>query len=188
MEMNKVIAQEELKMFGGTPEVFRYWNDLKDKHIDVLRCIDVPQKGIQSCASIGLNEIDVGLTSGEGELRVEILGACNVLMAKFENIVASVAFAIMDSHKCFPGYMVENVIEQYIQDCDMKHILLVNPFLWKNVESIFVNDLCVSWLMIVPVSEAEYNYAGKNGIEKLENLFVEKQIDIYNIYRESIIK
>ncbi len=39
----------------------------------------------------------------------------------------------------------------------------------------------------VPISEEEHKYACKNGIEALETLFEEKDIDIYNLYRESVI-
>lgn len=187
MEINKIVAQRELHILGGKPNINRYWNQVEDKSIDVLKCMDVPEKGVQSCATIGVNNIDIGLQSGERELRVEILGVSDILCENFESIVASVSFDIMDSHKCYPGYIIKDVISQYIPKSDMKHVLLTNPFLWKNTESLVKDNICVAWLMMVPISEAEYEFAKKRGIEELEKIFEEKGIDIYNIHRKTII-
>ncbi|MEG0314958.1 MAG: suppressor of fused domain protein [Erysipelotrichaceae bacterium] len=187
MDINKIVAQHELKILGGTPKVNRYLNDIKDKSIDILICMDVPQKGIQSCASIGLNNTDIGLHIGEQKLRVEILGACDKQINEFGNIIASVAFNIMDSNKCYPGYIVEDIINQYIPESHMKHVLLTDPFLWKKEKNISVENLCISLLMIVPISDEEFDYVKKKGVDALEKQFEEKEIDIYNIYRKSII-
>lgn len=59
----------------------------------------------------------------------------------------------MEFHKCYPGYIVKDIIDQYIQGSDMKHILLTDPFIWKNVDSISIDNICVAWLMAVPISE-----------------------------------
>lgn len=187
MEINKAVAQRELQILGGKPKVNRYWNQSEDKNVDVLKCMDVPQKGVQSCATIGVNGTDIGLQSGERQLRVEILGASDVVIESFANIVASVAFDIMDSHQCYPGYIAEEVISQYIPESDMKHVLLTDPFLWENAESLLKEDLCVAWLMMVPISDAEYELAKRSGVEELEKVLEEKEIDIYNINRKSVI-
>lgn len=187
MEIDKLVAKKELSFIGGQPKVREFWNNLNNKKIDVLKCADTPQKGVQSCATIGLNAVDIGLVSDGKSLRVEVVGASNVLIECFENIVASVAFDVMDSKQCFPGYIVKDVIEQYIPNCKMKHIMLTDPFLWDDANCMEIGEIYVAWLMMVPISEEEYKYACKNGIEALETLFEEKDIDIYNLHRESVI-
>jgi Suppressor of fused protein (SUFU). len=187
VSIDRLVAQEELRIFGGVPKVNRHQNESNDDTVDILKCVDVPQKGIQSCASIGLNGTDIGLLSGDSKLRVEILGASDISVNEFENIVASVAFYIMKSQKCFPGYIVPNVIEQYIENCEMKHVLLSSPFLWENVKSISFEDICIAWLLIVPISDAEYGYAQEHGVDSLETLFEEKEIDIFNMFRKSLV-
>ena len=187
MDINKIVAQNELKILGGTPRIRRFWDETNKKSIDIYKSINVPQQGIQSCGSIGLNQTDIGLESNNKDLRVEILGASDISVENFENIMATVAFEIMDSGKCYPGNIIENVIPLYIPDCDMKHILLHEPFLWEKAQSIALEDVYIAWLMVVPISDAEYNYAKENGIDSLEEVFEEKQIDVYNIYRESVI-
>ena len=111
METNKVVAQTELSFINGKPKINRFWDALNQKKMDILKCKDVPQKGIQVCATIGLNNVDIGLVTNNIPLRVELLGACDIQITSFENMVASSAFEIMDSHTCFPGYIITNVIK-----------------------------------------------------------------------------
>lgn len=187
MELKKLIAKKEEAIFGGKMQVFAYWNDSNTVSIDILKCENVPQKGVQCCGTIGLSETDIGLVSGGKELRVEILGASDIKDEVFENIIASSAFAVMQSHKCFPGYILEDVVTQYIDDSDMKHVLLVEPFLWENTESFTYQNKQIAWLMTVPISDREMAYADTRGLDALEDLFEENEIDVYDLYRESVI-
>ena len=187
MEVNRIIAKKGLEIFGGIPKVNRFWNNSNTKKIDILKCEDVPQDGIQSCATIGLNNIDIGMSNSNSPLRVEILGASDMKNVKFENIIASVALDIMEQGCCFPGHIIPNIIEQYIDDSEMKHVLLTDPFLWEGAKSFLLDDVYIAWLMVVPISEKEYVYASENGVDELGKVFEENEIDIYNIWRKSVI-
>lgn len=187
MGLNNEVAQREVDIFNREPTVKRCWDLLEEKNIYILKCFDIPQKGVQSCGTVGLNNTDIGLQSSGRELRVELLGASDVKIEKFEQIIASVALDVMDSHKCYPGYIAENIISQYIAESDMKHVLLTDPFLWENTESLLIENTYIAWLMIVPISHAEYEFAKKSGVDELEKIFEKNEIDIYNIYRRSVI-
>jgi len=70
----------------------------------------------------------------------------------------------------------------------MKHALFVPPFLWEEaLETLELPERTVAWLLAVPISEAEYQFAEREGSEKLEDLFVKHQIDIFNLERESVL-
>ncbi|MDR7235941.1 hypothetical protein J2Y02_000546 [Neobacillus drentensis] len=45
----------------------------------------------------------------------------------------------------------------------------------------------VGWLMAIPISEEEKNYADKNGLEALEELFDENQINVFDLERASVV-
>lgn len=187
MNTNQKVAKAELRFLGGTPKVGRYTNENGEKTIDIFQSINVPQDGVQSCATIGLNSIDLGLVSNSHNLRVEIVGASDIAIENLGNIMASIAFEIMQSRKCFPGYIITNVIQSYIPNSEMQHVLLTDPFLWEEAKCIVDNDLVIVWLMMVPISDKEYQYAKENGVEELEKIFEAENIDIYNFHRESVI-
>lgn len=128
MNINKIIAKKELEVIGGKPSVFRYWDKDEIKDVDILSCIDRPYTGVVSCATIGLSDYDIGMLSGNKKLRLELLGACDVKESLFPNIVSTTAFEIMERDNCGYGHIISDVIEQYIYDCEMKHVYLMNPF------------------------------------------------------------
>ncbi|WP_236900445.1 suppressor of fused domain protein [Clostridium estertheticum] len=50
----------------------------------------------------------------------------------------------------------------------MKHVYLMNPFLWDGFKSIEFEDRKVAWLLIIPISNEEKDYAVANGASALE--------------------
>ena len=148
---------------------------------------DRPYHGVKSYATIGLSECDIGLFSNDKRLRVELLGACDEKEELFANILATTAFEIMGKKQCTYGDVIQNVISEYIIDSEMKHVYLMNPFLWNEFETLEFRELCVAWLLIIPISEQEKEYAIINGWEALEDKFEAVDIDIFNLNRKSII-
>lgn len=182
----KIIAKAEASAIGGKPEVFAYYNKDESKKIAILSSKDRPQAGVITCATIGLFDVDFGLTSENNNLRLELIGSCDKAVEDFPNMIATAAFNFMESKKCSYGYAALNAISEYITDTDMKHFYLMNPSLWENLKTISVGETYITWLMCVPISDAELNFLEKNGPDALEEEFEKKDIDIFNIYRKSI--
>lgn len=69
----------------------------------------------------------------------------------------------------------------------MKHIYFTTPFLWNNLPGLELEDKVITWLMAIPISDNEFDFLIQNGSESLEGLFEEKNINIFDINRKSII-
>ncbi len=184
---NKQIGRKEAAFLGGKPAFTEFFNEDETKSLDILKCKDTPQEGVNSYGTVGLNYTDIRLTSGGKKLRVELLSAIDRKIEEYENIIATAAFCIMDTKRCFPGYVVPNVIREYIPDCEMRHLLLTYPFLWEDTESMEFDDRIVAWLQAVPISDNEFEYLKQAGLDALEDLFEEKDVDVLNIYRKSVL-
>jgi hypothetical protein len=63
----------------------------------------------------------------------------------------------------------------------------MNPFLWDGFKTLEIENKSIAWLLIIPISEKEKEYANVNGWEALEDKFEEFNIDIFNLYRRSVI-
>lgn len=187
MEELKQIAQIEKKVIGGEPSVYRYWDSNNIKSIAIFESDNRPDNRIKTCATIGLSEYDIQLESDGKDLRIELIGACDNSEEDFPNIIATTAFEIMDKRESCYGDIIDNVVSEYVDDSEMTHVYLMNPFLWEDLETIDLPDKWVTWLMVVPVSDKEKAYALKNGYDALEALFEEKQIDIYDLHRKSVV-
>ena len=187
MEELRRIAQEEKKIIGGKPTVYRYWDSGNIKFVDLYMADDRPDEGVKTCAAIGLSKTDIQLESDNKDLRIELVGACDNSIEFFPNIIATTAFEIMDKGESCYGDIIDNVISEYVKDSEMAHAYLMSPFLWEDLDTIEFPDKWVTWLLVVPISEKEKKYAIRNGYDALEDLFVEKQIDIYDIHRTSVV-
>jgi antitoxin YqcF len=70
----------------------------------------------------------------------------------------------------------------------MKHILFVPPYGWES--EFLMLDLPsrkVSWLMALPISDAELKFFHETESGELENLFAEKHIDMCDLNRKSVL-
>ncbi|WP_343101998.1 suppressor of fused domain protein [Romboutsia sp. MSSM.1001216sp_RTP31141st1_G3_RTP31141_220114] len=186
MDINKIIARKELEAIGGKPQVYRYWDEENKKSIDILSCVNRPYIGVVSYGTIGLSSYDIGMISNNKSLRLELVGACDMKEELFANIVSTTAFEIIESGNCEYGYIISDIISQYIVDIDMKHVYLMNAFLWEGLSTLEVENKKIVWLLIVPISDEEMKYALNNGYDALESKFEEMQIDIFNLRRKSI--
>lgn len=69
----------------------------------------------------------------------------------------------------------------------MKHVMFVPPFLWEeDLELLEFSNKNVTWLMTLPISEGELQVAEQHGPDHLQDLLESKQIDIFDIKRESV--
>jgi hypothetical protein len=185
----RIVAKAVIDAFGGTPKVFKYWDDRNEASIDILSCADKPYDGITSFSTLGLAEHSIGYTVEDVPLRIEIVGACDHAQDCFSNIIASCAFYIInDKYTCYPGAMFRNIVELYKSDSPLKHILFAAPFLWDDkLKTLQLPNMKVTWLLAVPISDAEFEFAKKNGSDALESLFEEKQIDMFDLMRKSVV-
>ncbi len=185
---NKIIARTALEEFGGKPSVSKYWDDNNVSNVDILATIDRPYDGVTSYSTIGLSDYSIGYSVDEKPLRIEIVGAAAKIFEFFPNILSTCAFNIINttlpiSH----GEIFKGVIKMYYPDSEMEHVLFTSPFLWDKLETIDFPDKKVTWLLAVPISTKEFLYAEKEGPEALEDLFEKKEIDIFDLRRNSIL-
>jgi antitoxin YqcF len=186
---NQLIAKTILDVFGGTPDVWSYLDENNKSKVDILSCKDIPAQSITSYSTIGLSDFSIGIRVGEVSLGIEIAGACRSGYEFYSNIISTCAFYVINSDfKCRPGATMKNIVEMYYPDISMKHILFLPPFGWrKEFPTLEFSKKKVTWLLSVPISDMELSYIIQKGVDTLETLFDEIQIDIYNLERKSVL-
>lgn len=85
-----------------------------------------------------------------------------------------------------PGAIFPRVVELYRPDALLTDIFFVTPFLWP-LETQKFESKVVAWLLAVPISQAERDYANANRAEALEAEFERYQIDIFDLDRPSVV-
>jgi antitoxin YqcF len=186
-EEDRAIAKAAAEAFGGRPRVTRFWDDNHVSSIDILRCEDRPQEGITTYSTVGLSGWPLFKGEKEYGCRLEIVGACRSSFEGFANALSTAAFCVINSRWfCCPGMIFPDVLTMYDSSPTLQHFLFVSPFLWEGtLNTIDRGGHTVAWLLAVPISEEERMFAEENGTERLERLFVDRQIDIFNLHRRS---
>ena len=186
--MSKVIYLYLEKVIGGKIEIIRYAGG-NHSTMDVISAKDKPFDGVTTYATVGLSNYSIGLKlDNKRALRTEFIGACATEYDWFGNMVSSCAFHIIDDHfACKPGIIYPNMIYMYNYNLTMKHVMFETPFMWDKLESLDDGENTVVWLMLVPISDSELQYAQEYGIEALEALLEEKEADICDINREPVV-
>ena len=185
----KRIARHINDVVGGVPEFSRYDDKNNTSAIHIMTIQDVPEYGINMYSTVGTSAYSIGLKTDGVPLRAELMFAIDKTQEMIPDILATCAFCIINSHyECYPGIIFYDVISAYIGDSDMKHVMFVAPFLWEGkYHGMILEDKRVEWLLAVPISEAEGEYAEKYGSDALEELFEKNDIDIFDMYRKSVI-
>ncbi|WP_163583486.1 suppressor of fused domain protein [Gracilibacillus saliphilus] len=185
---NKIIARTALEAFGGKPSVSKYWDENNVSNVDILSTIDRPHEGVTSYSTIGLSDYSIGYSVDEKTLRVEIVGASATMFELFPNVLSTCAFNIINTKLSIThGEIFKGVVRMYYPDSEMEHVLFTSPFLWEKLISLDFIDKKVTWLLAVPIFTKELLFAEREGTEALEDLFEEKDIDIFDISRNSVI-
>lgn len=186
---NKLIAKTAAQAFGGSPTVTRFWDDRRSSHVDVLSCGDRPQPGVTSYATVGLSDWPLFQDGVEYKARLEITGACGSSFEGFDHALATAAFAIINSRWfCFPGAIFPDVLSINQSSPTMRHLLFAPPFLWEDeLPTLHLEDKTVAWLLAVPISEEERALAEHTSADELQDLFEERQIDLFDLERPSVV-
>jgi hypothetical protein len=120
--------------------------------------------------------------------RLEIAGACASADEFFANILASAAFCIMRTKRLyFPGSVMPNYVREYYSTTTVPNLYFTAPFIWEDsLKTLDCGTKKVSWLLAMPISDAEQDYLNEHGDDALEDLFEKHQIDIFDLTRTSV--
>lgn len=189
-DYQKEIASLTAKFFSKEkPPILQFWDEEENTNTYVLKAKDSPVTGITSFATVGLSDHALFLSGEEFENRTELIGACDSNREDFAHILATSSFFIVKSKWfCAPGIIFPGIIEMHNLSKTMSDVYFTNPFLWGNrFQSTYIRNRTVAWLLAIPISKSETKFAAEFGSEKLEKLFSEKDIDIFDLNRASVV-
>jgi len=188
---NIKIAQFVAKAIGFKPQVYPYWDNDKTLSIDILDVEDPINKLVKFYCTIGVSDSPnlINLKEEKQNIPVEILFSAYSKFKKAPNILASSSFYLMKNRWYIqPGTVFKDIVNDYYPTSEMKHLLFTRPFLWYDkLSELQLETKKINWLFMIPVSQKELEYKLNKNTEKLENLLQEKEIDIFDLERRSVL-
>lgn len=191
-EENKKLSNYITSIVGINKMIDRYYDEDEKNFIDIFTCDDPLYPTIKICGTIGVsdypNKIEMNDNSFK-DIRIELLIGGYKESNELNNIISTAGFYITkNGWECQPGSVFMRIIEMYFETSEMKHIMFISPFLWQDkLKPLKLETKTVHWLFCIPISDKELEYKMKNGASALEDIFQEKDIDIFDINRKSAI-
>jgi antitoxin YqcF len=187
---NKKIAKQVAAAFGGMDKVIEFKHDkIKTLTVDILSQPDCPEDDITAYSTIGLSDQPMPGADGTGEyeVRLELCAAAPTAAELFPNIISSAAFHIIKSKALYaPGDALPGYVAEYYPDTTVPHLYLTAPFLFDKLNKVLKTPgKNVAWLLAIPISDAELEHLEENGDDSLEDLLEAKEVDIFDLGRES---
>ena len=169
--------------------VDRFWDDHHEASVDIVSCGDSPWEGVTSYSTVGVSDIPLVKDGNELDIRTEMVGACGSQFTDFPNYLSTAAFFVINSGwLAAPGVIFPDVLSMYEASDTMKHFLFLPPFLWdERLRTLDLRGRKVAWLLAIPISQAELEFAESEGVSALEDRFEAHQIDIFDLKRASVV-
>lgn len=191
-KQNKNLAKYITTIVGINEKIDRYWDEATINFIDIFTCDDPIYPNIKIFGTIGVSDYPNRIEMKDGnfqDIPIELLIAGYKEFDLLPNILSTAGFYITkEKWDCQPGSVFMRIVDMYYENSEMKHIMFVPPFLWENkLAPLHLETKTVHWLLGIPISDKELEYRMRNGASALEDLFQEKDIDIFDINRKSVI-
>ncbi|REC62300.1 suppressor of fused domain protein [Chryseobacterium pennae] len=188
---NENLTKYITTIVGINEKVDRHWDEATISFIDIFTCDDPIYPNIKIFGTIGVSDHPNRIEMKDGnfqDIPIELLIAGYKEFDMLANILSTAGFYITKKRwDCQPGSVFMRIVDMYYEESEMKHIMFVSPFLWDKLQPLHLETKTVHWLLGTPISDKELEFRMKNGASALENIFQEKDIDIFDINRKSVI-
>lgn len=184
-ENNKLAANELWKTWGDRPAIHRHLDAAEENDILIASLEDCPWEGVRAVGTISLSDHDLGM----GPVRVELVGAFPATFERAADVAATCAFnAFKDGKPARPDAVHPRVLEMYMPETTTPHILLCDPFVWPlGPKTIKRDDYSIAWLMMMPITQAEWIFGDIHGPEALRSRLEKANADFLDFQRPSVV-
>ncbi|MBE6853202.1 MAG: suppressor of fused domain protein [Ruminococcus sp.] len=176
---------------GGVQKAFSYQRQDAEHKLDILYAKGSPARNYLTASTLGLVNRTTGYQdSNTGkDIRAEIIMSSYGGNDMAGKILSTAGIGIYQTNIRYGyGTVLKGVMELYFPNSDMKHLfLMLPPPVWGKAFGVTdADDSIITFLYALPISQAECDYMAQNGIDALQNCFVEKNIDMFDLERKSI--
>jgi hypothetical protein len=63
----------------------------------------------------------------------------------------------------------------------------VEPHEWEELAGVDVGGLTINWMLAVPISESERQYLYDNGYYKLQEVFIDREVEYWDLNRRPVV-
>lgn len=183
-DIHKLWAQYLRAAVGGACAVTSYLDEPEENRIHIFSSQN--SEGIVA-ATVGLMGINQSRQVGK-EIYSEVIMDQRGYDERIGNILSTIAFyVIKDGWKIAPGVIFESMVEMFVPETELPHVMFTSPFRWDRKTRVLLGEKTVYPLVAVPISEAESEIAAKNQGRDLEELWERQSVDVLDWGRRGAV-
>ncbi|MFD4292135.1 suppressor of fused domain protein [Rhodococcus sp. NPDC058505] len=185
------------EVFGALPQVLRFRAGVdpeadgeKPDEVSIAIGDGCPGPGYASYATLDMVRYPTNVTTDDGRpIRTELITVGRADHRALADVLAQCAFAVASgSFHVTPNTIVPNAVHEADPGRGTKHVLLVVPFIWPDLEILVDREEDVTtWLQAVPITDAELEFASRNGTDGLFARLESAGADVSDIDRPSVV-
>jgi antitoxin YqcF len=186
-ESARAAARAAAAAFGGTPQVSTYYDRDETSSVDILACKDETALDFVRYSTLGLHMLTNMVD--EDDIRIEMAAVARHDVVEFPNLLATAAFYFIKNRwQCAPGVVYRSLLNEYGLSPTLEHVMWVEPFEWDQLGSVDVGGgVTIHWLLAIPISEAERRFLVDRGLDELEKIFIDREIEYFDLNRQSLV-
>lgn len=171
----------------GEPPTKRSTAD-QTRAVGILHVPDSPASGVDSWATVEASAFETPFRTPDGRgVRVEFVAAIDGRHDRFGDAVAACAFEIDPANDVKPGTVYRGAVAKTYPEATTPHLFSVSPFVWGAAFAVYDDDeVHVTWLQLVPITEAEAQLVASHGAGALAAAFDRAQPDLFALDRASV--
>lgn len=160
----------------------------ESRAVGILRVPNCPARGVDSWATVEASAFETPFRTPDGRaVRVEFVAAVGGSHDRFGKAVAACAFQIDPHVDVKPGTVYRDAVSGAYPETTTPHLYSVSPFVWgAQIAAYDDDDAHVTWLQLVPITDAEAQLVADRGSAALEAAFDRAQPDLFSIDRASV--
>ena len=189
-ERKKVVCDHLMSIIPIDPQFSLYYDD-ENHSIDFIFWEKLPEESdvlISTLAFSYYEQYEFGKPYKKA--RLELLGACHKQYNDiFQAIMSTCVFCVINNKWTLsPGMIFPDIVKMYGVSDTMQHVYFDSPFLWpESLSCVYLDNVRTGWVMPIPISEAEYQYAINHNVEALGELLADNDIDYRDLRRASVL-
>lgn len=164
--------------------------------IAVLVADGSPGEGFTSYSTLDVARFPTNVEDDRGwRIATELITVGRTDERAFADVLAKCAFAVSGgSLHVTPLAIIPDAVEAADEGHTMRHVLLVPPFIWPDLEIVVEEEAAgdtpaqvTTWLQAVPISDAEFHHAAAEGAQALFDRLESAGADVSSLDRASVV-
>ncbi|OZD55568.1 hypothetical protein CH252_06855 [Rhodococcus sp. 06-1477-1B] len=174
---------------GLEPFIGKYQTAESGHSVGGFAVADCPDGGLTSWSTVGASFIDTEYRTAAGKpVTSEFVGCAGSDWERFGGGLAFCAFYVADGGPSRYGTVIRGAFQHAGADVTTQHGFIVPPFCWENEFPAYEDeDVYTTWLQVVPITDEEAAFAEARDGDALEDLFEQRQPDLFDLGRASLI-